>query len=203
MRARLGAAGEEVRHEAERAEDLHAVLRGLGLLLADDAEDGDERDVDEAKVPLAHAELELAERLDERHGLDVAWRGGGCGGVGVRWRGPWVVGGGKQRRWRGGALGGRRADGAAELDDAHVRGAVAAVAGDARDALDPLLDGVGDVRYNLAGGGATAGGARPQQGRPLRTRASSASAAGGFAGLAEGGAPARSCRGTRPGARAQ
>ena len=41
------------------------------------------------------------------------------------------------------------ADGAAQLDDADVGGAVAAVDGDMRDALDPVLDGVCDVRHHL------------------------------------------------------
>jgi hypothetical protein len=48
------------------------VLRRLRLLLPHGAEDGDERDVDEADVLGADAELELAQRLEEDEGLDVA-----------------------------------------------------------------------------------------------------------------------------------
>ena len=43
------------------------------------------------------------------------------------------------------------ADGPSQLDDADVRGAVLAVDRDVRDALDPVLDGVGDVRHHLDG----------------------------------------------------
>jgi hypothetical protein len=49
------AAGEQVRVEAEGAEHGDRVLRGFGLLLADDADDGDEGDVDDAQVALADA----------------------------------------------------------------------------------------------------------------------------------------------------
>mmetsp|Transcript_3119 Transcript_3119/g.7052 ORF Transcript_3119/g.7052 Transcript_3119/m.7052 type:complete len:660 (-) Transcript_3119:273-2252(-) len=67
-----GAADEEVRREAHRPQLLHRVLRRLRLLLADDADHRHERHVQEAHVLSADAELELTERLDERHRLDVA-----------------------------------------------------------------------------------------------------------------------------------
>jgi hypothetical protein len=45
----------------------------------------------------------------------------------------------------------RRTDGAAELDDAHVRLAFAAVDGDARDARQPVLHHVRDMGHHLHG----------------------------------------------------
>lgn len=57
-------------------------------------------------------EADLAERLNEGHGLDVT-------------------------------------DGAAKLDDAHIRRPIAVVHGDVRHALNPVLDGICDVRHNL------------------------------------------------------
>ena len=67
---------EKEKGEKERARVtwplLHRVLRGLRLLLADGAEHGHERHVEEAHVLAADAELELAQRLDERRRLDVA-----------------------------------------------------------------------------------------------------------------------------------
>lgn len=41
------------------------------------------------------------------------------------------------------------ADGAAQLDDAHVRLLARVIHGDARHALDPLLDRIRDVRHHL------------------------------------------------------
>lgn len=48
------------------------MLRGLGLLLAHDAQHGHEAHVHNAHVLRPHAELELAQRLHEGHALDVA-----------------------------------------------------------------------------------------------------------------------------------
>ena len=90
-----------------------ARLRGLGLVLAGGVGLRHEADVDRAEVVAADAELELPERLHERHALDVA-------------------------------------DGAAQLDDADLGLGVAVDAdGDHGDALDPRLDGVGDVGHDL------------------------------------------------------
>ena len=69
-----GAADHEVRVEAEAAQRLDGVLRRLRLLLADGADDGDERDVAEAEVLATDAELKLPQRLAEHHRLDVAHR---------------------------------------------------------------------------------------------------------------------------------
>mmetsp|Transcript_49930 Transcript_49930/g.99399 ORF Transcript_49930/g.99399 Transcript_49930/m.99399 type:complete len:615 (-) Transcript_49930:262-2106(-) len=67
-----GAADEEIWGEASGAQILHAVLRRLSLLLTNRAEDGHQGDMEEEDVVAANAELELAESLDEGHGLDVA-----------------------------------------------------------------------------------------------------------------------------------
>mmetsp|Transcript_80334 Transcript_80334/g.194760 ORF Transcript_80334/g.194760 Transcript_80334/m.194760 type:complete len:390 (-) Transcript_80334:508-1677(-) len=68
------AADEEVGHQADGAQLLHRVLRGLGLLLAHRAEHRHEGHVEEADVLALDAELELPQRLDERHALDVTHR---------------------------------------------------------------------------------------------------------------------------------
>mmetsp|Transcript_42490 Transcript_42490/g.90752 ORF Transcript_42490/g.90752 Transcript_42490/m.90752 type:complete len:251 (-) Transcript_42490:575-1327(-) len=71
-RERLGgAADEEVGHEADGAQILHRMLRGLRLLLAHNADHRHERYVHEAHVVATDAELKLPERFDEGHGLDV------------------------------------------------------------------------------------------------------------------------------------
>ena len=54
---------------------------------------------------------------------------------------------------------------AAQLDDADVGHAVAAVHGRVRHALNPVLDGVGDVRHHLRGGGGGGGGPRGSSSR--------------------------------------
>jgi len=59
----------EVRNKTKTAEITDTSLGRLGLLLA--ADNGDERDVDEGKVVVADAELELAHGLDEGSRLDV------------------------------------------------------------------------------------------------------------------------------------
>ena len=63
-----------MRVQAQRAQHGHAVLGGLGLLLAHHAQDGDQGHVHAAKVGRPDPELELAQRLNEGHGLDVAHR---------------------------------------------------------------------------------------------------------------------------------
>mmetsp|Transcript_67916 Transcript_67916/g.153685 ORF Transcript_67916/g.153685 Transcript_67916/m.153685 type:complete len:282 (-) Transcript_67916:76-921(-) len=69
-----GPADDQVGAQAHRTKLLHTVLRRLRLLLSVGSEAGDERDVDEAHVLPADAELELPERLEEDHTLDVAHR---------------------------------------------------------------------------------------------------------------------------------
>mmetsp|Transcript_14765 Transcript_14765/g.28422 ORF Transcript_14765/g.28422 Transcript_14765/m.28422 type:complete len:226 (+) Transcript_14765:1155-1832(+) len=103
---------QEVRHQPRGAQHLHAVLGGLGFLFTHHSQNRNQAHVDEAKVVLADAPLELAQRLDERHALNVS-------------------------------------HGASQLNDAHVGNARVAVHGDVRDALDPVLDGVRDVRHHL------------------------------------------------------
>ena len=68
----LGAAGEEVGRDAQRAEHADRVLRRLGLLLSHDAQDGHQRHMDRAEVSRSDPVVELAEGLDERRTLDVA-----------------------------------------------------------------------------------------------------------------------------------
>ncbi len=100
----------QIRQQTQAPQVPDTRLSRLGLLLA--ADDRDERDIDQCKVLMADAELELAHRLDERRALDVA-------------------------------------DSSAELDDADVGLLARLVDGDARDALDPVLDRVGQVRDDL------------------------------------------------------
>lgn len=60
----------KIRHETESTEITDAGLRRLGLEFAVDRRH--QRDVEESKVVLADAELELPHRLDERSRLDVS-----------------------------------------------------------------------------------------------------------------------------------
>lgn len=46
-------AGQKVRSEPQRPQLAHAVLRGLGLLLADHSKDGNQADVDQTEVVFA------------------------------------------------------------------------------------------------------------------------------------------------------
>lgn len=55
----LGAAGEQVGVHAQGAQDGHAVLRGLGFLLAHHAQHWHQAHVHHAEVAGAHPELEL------------------------------------------------------------------------------------------------------------------------------------------------
>src|SRR5205807_7579110 len=68
----LAAAQQDVRLDADSAELLDRVLRGLRLELSGVAEERDERDVDEHRPRAADVDLELAQRLEERERLDVA-----------------------------------------------------------------------------------------------------------------------------------
>jgi hypothetical protein len=63
---------DQVGQQAEAAQSVHGRLRRLCFLLAVHVRD--ERDVDERKVLVADAELELSHRLYERRGLDIADR---------------------------------------------------------------------------------------------------------------------------------
>ena len=110
----LAAARQQSWADSQRAQHLHAMLRRLGFLLANNPDHGHEADMHVAGVLSAHAELELAERLHEGHGFNVA-------------------------------------DSAAELNDADIRDALLPVNRDLCDALDPVLDGISHMRYNLHG----------------------------------------------------
>mmetsp|Transcript_468 Transcript_468/g.1420 ORF Transcript_468/g.1420 Transcript_468/m.1420 type:complete len:306 (-) Transcript_468:195-1112(-) len=68
----LRPAGQQIGRHAQRPQDLHAVLGGLGLLLAYHAQHRHQADVDHTEVVGAHPELKLPQCLDERHGLDVS-----------------------------------------------------------------------------------------------------------------------------------
>ena len=70
----IGAAEQDVGLNADRPQIAHAVLRRLGLQLARGADEGHERQVDVDRVLAADVEAELADRLEERHALDVADR---------------------------------------------------------------------------------------------------------------------------------
>lgn len=48
------------------------MLRGLGLLFTHRAQHGDQANVDKYNILPPYEELELSERLQEDHGLDVA-----------------------------------------------------------------------------------------------------------------------------------
>src|SRR5690606_15786553 len=68
------AADDGVGLDADLAQLLHRVLRGLGLDLARRGDVGHEREVDVADVVAPQVEAHLADRLQERQGLDVAHR---------------------------------------------------------------------------------------------------------------------------------
>ena len=63
-----------MRSEPQGPQLPDAVLGGFRFLLAHHPQHGHQTDVDEAEVVGADAELELAQRLQEGHGLDVAHR---------------------------------------------------------------------------------------------------------------------------------
>ena len=70
----IGAAEQDVRLDADRAQLAHAVLRGLGLELAGRADERHQREVDVERVLAADVLPELADGLEERQALDVADR---------------------------------------------------------------------------------------------------------------------------------
>ena len=102
----VAAGDDDVGLDADAAQLLDRVLRGLGLELAGGGQGRQQRDVDVEHVVAADVLAHLADGLEERQRLDVA-------------------------------------DGAADLDDDDVGGAIAGHAPDA------LLDLVGDVRDDL------------------------------------------------------
>lgn len=118
----------DIREQAKPARDTDGRLGGLRLLLA--VHVGDERDVDLREVLVANAELELAHRLDERRALDVAH----CATELQR------------SSVRSGAH-----DEYTRLDDADVRLFARLIDGFLRDAFNPVLNGVRDVRNDLRG----------------------------------------------------
>ena len=67
-------AQEEVRRDADAAQLLHRMLRGLGLQLAGGRDVGDEGEMDEHRLVPAPLVGELADRFVERQALDVADR---------------------------------------------------------------------------------------------------------------------------------
>mmetsp|Transcript_61132 Transcript_61132/g.146013 ORF Transcript_61132/g.146013 Transcript_61132/m.146013 type:complete len:357 (+) Transcript_61132:1083-2153(+) len=113
---RVTPAADHVGGEASGAQLLDRVLRRLRLLLVRHRRH--QRHLDEEKVIDADLVLQLPQRLDEGHALNVS-------------------------------------DGAAELDDAHVRlgaiilGVGAGLDGAARHSLDPIRDRRCDVRHHL------------------------------------------------------
>ena len=111
---------------------MHGGLGGLGLLLA--VHVGDEGDMDERKVFVANAELELAHGFYERRGLDVPDR-------------PSEL----DVQRTGMRQGHCRAGDRAHLYDTDVRLLTGVVDGYFRYALDPVLDGSRDVGNDLDG----------------------------------------------------
>ena len=75
----LGPAHDHVRLDADAAQLLHRVLRGLRLQLAGVAEERHEREVDEHAAVAPDLRVELAQRLEERQRLDVAHRAADLG----------------------------------------------------------------------------------------------------------------------------
>jgi len=63
---------DEVWRQAESSQLPHSMLRRFGLLLAGGGWLRDKADLDENKIRLADAKLELAESLDKGHALNVA-----------------------------------------------------------------------------------------------------------------------------------
>jgi hypothetical protein len=70
----VGAAEQGVRHDADLAQLLHAVLGRLGLQLAGGGDPRHQGQVQERAVGRAHAQAHLAHRLEERQRFDVADR---------------------------------------------------------------------------------------------------------------------------------
>ena len=70
----IGAAEQDVRLDADRAQIAHAVLRRLGLQLAGGADERHQREVDVQRVVAPDVLPELADRFEERQALDVADR---------------------------------------------------------------------------------------------------------------------------------
>ena len=70
----IGAAQQDVRLDADRAQVADAVLRRLGLQLAGGADERHQRQVDVERVLAADVLAELADRFEERQALDVADR---------------------------------------------------------------------------------------------------------------------------------
>ena len=63
-----------VGRDADLAQLLHRVLRGLGLQLAGGGNPGHVGEVDEGRVVRPHAQAHLAHGFQEGQGLDVAHR---------------------------------------------------------------------------------------------------------------------------------
>ena len=70
----VGAAEQDARRDADRAQLAHAVLHRLRLQLVGGRDVGDEGEVDEDRVLAPHVLAELAHRLEEGQALDVADR---------------------------------------------------------------------------------------------------------------------------------
>ena len=68
----LGAAQERLRLDADAAQFVHRVLRGLGLQLLSRLDEGHEGEVNEHRVVAPHVPSELTDGLEEGEALDVA-----------------------------------------------------------------------------------------------------------------------------------
>lgn len=93
------------------------------------ADDGDERDVDKSKVFMADSELELTHGLDERHRFNIT--NGTTELIAIN------------KTYK------KRAMKKSHLDDTNVRLLSSLVHRDLRNSLNPVLDGVGQMRNNL------------------------------------------------------
>ena len=119
---------DQVRQKAEPAQGVHSCLRRLCFLLSMHIRN--ERDVDERKILVADAELELPHRLDKGRGLDIA----NCSAkLSDRLNN-------EARIYRA----------RAHLDDANIWLFSGFIHWYLRHALYPVLDGIGHVGDNLA-----------------------------------------------------
>lgn len=119
--------GNQVGEKAQTSEVSHTGLGRLCLLFA--ADDGDEGDVDKSKVFVADSELKLTHGLDERHRFNIT--NGTTELVAIS----------KTHK--------EHSHENSHLDDTDVRFLSGLVHRDLGNSLDPVLDGVGQMRDNL------------------------------------------------------
>jgi len=117
----------QIRKQTQSTKIAHTSLSGLGLLLS--TNDRDEGNVDQGKVFVTDSELELSHSLNEGCRLDVSHRSTELSISNAEWR----------------------VRCSAYLDDANIRLLSRLVDRDLGDPLNPILNGVGQVRNDLDG----------------------------------------------------